>query len=132
MNIAFNSTEVNTISDFVSLSSNGIVLEPGVYELEGSGGGLQHTGNGDAVLTVGFYNNTSGSFVGQGGVSISANAGNWNGLPNNAASVIVQITSKTTFYLRVSTAVSVSSVSEKSDFSTSTLGRAWVKVRKYQ
>ncbi len=132
MNIALNATEINTISDYVSLSSNGIVLEPGVYELEGSGGGLLSSGSGASVLTVGFYNNTSGAFVGQGGISASGNAGNHNGLPHNAATVMVQITTKTTLYLRVSTAVALSSVSEQSDFSTSSLGRAWVKVHKYQ
>ncbi len=132
MNVALNTTETNSISSYVSLSSNGIVLEPGVYELEGSAGGTVSTTSGDTRVYTGFYNNTSGSFVGQGGQSASGNAGNHNGLAYNSATVTLTLTSKTTFYLKLSNGINVSSISQPSDYGSTDLGRAWVIVRKYQ
>jgi hypothetical protein len=133
MNVAFNSTELNSISSFVSLSNNGIILQPGIYELQGNVGGLIATGTtGDGRAYSGFYNNTTSSFVGQGGQSASGNSGNHNGLGNNAATAIVQVTSATTFYLKIDNAINLGSISQQSDFSTASLGRAWVTIRKYQ
>ncbi len=132
MNVAFNSTELNSISSFVTLSSNAIVLEPGIYELEGSVGGIASTSTGDGRAYSGFYNNTTASYIGQGGQSASGNAGNHNGLAYNAATAIIQVSSTTTVYLRVTNGINLGSVSTAADYGVAALGRAWVIVRKYQ
>ena len=132
MNVAFNTTELNSISSFVSVSSNGIVLEPGIYELEGNVGGITSTSTGDGRAYSGFYNSSSSSYIGQGGQSASGNAGNHNGLSYNGATALLQVNTTTTIYLKISNAINLSSISQASDYGTATLGRAWVIVRKYQ
>jgi hypothetical protein len=132
MNVAFNSTELNSINSFVTLSSNGIVLEPGIYELEGSVGGIASTSTGDGRAYSGFYNNTTSSYIGQGGQSASGNAGNHNGLAYNAATALIQVTSTTTVYLKISNGINLGSISTSADYGVAALGRAWVIIRKYQ
>ena len=132
MNVAFNSTELNSINSFVTLSSNGIVLEPGIYELEGSVGGIASTSTGDGRAYSGFYNNTTASYIGQGGQSASGNSGNHNGLAYNAATAIIQVTSTTTVYLKISNGINLGSISTSADYGVAALGRAWVIIRKYQ
>lgn len=132
MNVAFNTTELNSMTSFVSLSNNGIVLEPGIYELEGSVGGIASTSTGDSRAYSGFYNNNNSTYIGQGGQSASGNAGNHNGLAYNAATAIIQVNSTSTFYLKITNGINLGSISTSSDYGTASLGRAWVIIRKYQ
>lgn len=119
------------MSSLVSNSSGTITLQPGTYTLEGSVGGLLSTGSGNARVWSGFYNITSGAYIGQGGHSSSGNSVNSNGAPYNAATVTLTVSSATQVALRIETVSNVSRVSDQSDFANASLGRAWVKVTKH-
>ncbi|MGC6413978.1 MAG: hypothetical protein ACON5K_04670, partial [Bacteroidia bacterium] len=131
-NVNLNSTEANIITGYVTLSSNAIILQPGTYELEGSVGGIiQSSGGGDARAYYAFYNNSTSSYIGQGGISESGNASNHNGMPQTNANAVITVTSTTTIYLKLSSINNLGTISSPADFGVNSLGRAWVVIRKY-
>ena len=132
-NIVLNTTNINTISDYVSLNtSNGLItLQPGTYELNGSAGSIGGS-TGDVRVNTMFYNGNS--YVGSGGVSETGSAGNWNGMPQNEASYIITVPIGQTaqIYFKVINLYNATSLSGTGDFGDfGDAGRAWVVVRKY-
>jgi hypothetical protein len=133
--IPLNTTRINTISNYVSLNtSTGLItLQPGTYELNGSAGGLNGTGGTGDVRVYSMFHNGS-TYVGSGGVSESGPAGNWNGMPQNAANHILTVPQGQTaqIYFKVIMSSNVASLSGLGDFGDNgDAGRSWVIVRKY-
>lgn len=131
-NVTLNTTEANTISSYVTMTAGVITLQPGTYELTGSTGGIiTTTSTGDARIWNGFYNITTGNYIGHGGVSQSGNAQNHYGAPHNAAHAVITVTTATEIALRIDRRINTTQISHGSDFLTSSLGRAWVSVKKF-
>lgn len=133
--VLFNSTTLNTISNYASLNtSTGVItLQPGTYELNGtSGAGSAANGGGDSRNYTLFYNGSTAT--GTGGVVESGAAGNYNTMPQNNANCVltVPLGQTATITLKTVVATNMGSISGTGDFGAiGDAGRAWVVVRKY-
>ncbi len=133
--VYFNTTTLNTISNYVSLNtSTGVItLQPGTYELNGtSGAGYSANGSGDSRNYTLFHNGSN--YIGTGGVVESGPAGNYNTMPQNNANCVITVPSgqTATITLKVQSAVNMGAISNTGDFGdVADAGRAWVTVRKY-
>lgn len=133
--VLFNSTTLNTISNYASLNtSTGVItLQPGTYELNGtSGAGSAANGGGDSRNYTLFYKESTAT--GTGGVVESGPAGNYNTMPQNNANCVltVPLGQTATITLKTVVATNMGSISGTGDFGdVADAGRAWVVVRKY-
>ena len=133
--VLFNSTTLNTISNYASLNtSTGVItLQPGTYELNGtSGAGSAANGGGDSRNYTLFYKGSTAT--GTGGVVESGPAGNYNTMPQNNANCVltVPLGQTATITLKTVVATNMGSISGTGDFGdVADAGRAWVVVRKY-
>ncbi|WGD38227.1 hypothetical protein [Lysinibacter sp. HNR] len=128
-----NTAEANNITAYVSNAAGVITLQPGTYELNGSLGGITDTAGGNGKAYGAFFNVTAGTYIGHGGTSTSgAAAATTTGVPNNTANAVITVAVATQVALRVNvTTGNVLTISNTSEFSTASLGRAWVTVTKF-
>ncbi len=128
--VALDTTEGTTLAAYVAMSVGVITLQPGTYELTGSMGSVVGS---DAEIWVGFYNITTGSYVGQGKSAyvdtalFTMNSGDSSGNAN----AVVTVATQSQFELRIDRNDYVTSISAGASFTAGSLGRAWVLVRKY-